>query len=131
MRKFGIAISGVVALLGLIGVILFLVSLPGIFRGDTDGLAYLFVLPALLYSIILFTKLIKDEGFYGTHKLTVHLLVWPVLLSVAVSIFYSIAALATGEGLGFAAAIFALIFGIFFASVLSFIGFLIDFFRNK
>ena len=131
MRNIGIAISAIVATLGLIGVVLFFASLLGIFGGDSDGLVYLIVLPPLIYSTIIFIKLIKDKEFHKTHKFTLHLLIWSTLVAIVISIFFAITAIAVGEGLGLWVAILALVFGILFASVLSFIGFIIDSFRNK
>lgn len=126
MRKIGLIISGIIGCFGLIGVILFLASLPGIIGGDSDGFVYLLSLAPLIYSTMLFIKLIKNKEFDKTHKLTLHLLIWPSIIAAIISIFFAIMAMVSGEGLGLWFAIMALVFGLLISSILSLIGFIVD-----
>jgi len=131
MRRLSIILSALFILLSLIGIGLFFTSLPGIIGGDSDGLVYLVVLLPLIYSSFILFRLTKDQEFCITHKFSVHLLTWPTIIAIIVSIIFAVTAVAAGEGLGLWAAIMALVFGILLATILSLIGFIVDFVRNK
>lgn len=117
----------------LIGTIFFFVSLLSIFRGDTDGLIYLWTIPPLVYFIFFLTKLIKDNEFEKKHKLTSHLFIWPASLTIVMFIITFISALFAGTdaGLAMLAVVLFTIAGTVLTFVLSAVGLIIDYFRNK
>lgn len=133
MRKISLIMSGLTIILSLCGVILFLTSIPNLLQGDTDSKIYLFSLLPLIYSSFIFFSLIKNREYHKTHKIAIHLLVWPTIVTVAYSLFSVILGIAySGDGLWAWAAIMVMAFGIMLSMVLSFIGFVLDFFlQNK
>ena len=132
MRTIGLVVGGIVACVGLGGVIIFFTSLNPASYGGTpgEGLPYLLSIIPLIYGVYLFTGIQKDPGFEQSHRMTLNLLVWPSLITLALSIFLYVSAMIADEGIGIFFAVVTLFIGIGVSSALSLIGFVIENKRN-
>src|SRR3989344_6073896 len=131
MRKIGIFLSIFVGILGLACLGIFFSVLSKIMAGNDDGLIYLLGLFPLAYSCILLMRFIREKNFHETHRITIHLLLWPTLLSLAFALYMIFEAFRVGEGLGIWFAIVVFIIGLGVSTLLSFIGFIIESSINK
>ncbi len=124
---------GVVGCSGLAGVIIFFSSLDIASRGGTtsDVLPYLASFIPLAYSIILLYKILKNKEFDKNHKNTLHLLIWPSFITLIISIFLTVITITSKEMMGVFFVVVVLLVGTSIASVLSFVGLIIDSIQNK
>lgn len=123
MKKFPLVISVINFLIGVIA--------SWVLYENTRGVYFLIGLFDMIYSAFIFFSVFKFENFIKDYEFTLKLFIWSTTIILGISFFTLIGFLIAGVDKGVWIGILIAFFGGVVASIISLVGFVLDYSKNK